>query len=394
VTSSEAALAFAPLGYRKLSGTQGVMRGEAVGAAYPVFHQSWRAEKHASHEVWVGVTGFGKTFYLNCYLAREYAEQGVPFDLLEPMGHGQLLADLFGVPWYPLSQATRLNPQDVMFPTLLEQTAHTIRIYETVLGRALGGSQTANLERGLLAQALEIAYRGGPALAALTPDITPTPSTVCAILAGLGDQRHIQRVARNLADEIAALCTGTGPWARFLDGPTSVSFGRGGAAEIGPRVFSFHQLEADPVMVALAYTQVLSAIRRDSLFDERPRIIAVDEIYRLMRHPALLDFLIEAAKTFRTRRKKLISIDQNMSVFLSGKARLVFENAPVRVIFNQRQGMHVFGEDAAFQHFNARHREIIAGLPRYHFLLDIQDEGVWFLKNVPMQIELAQFATS
>jgi type IV secretory pathway VirB4 component len=55
---------------------------------------------------------------------------------------------------------------------------------------------------------------------------------------------------------------------------------------------------------------VLSAIRRDSLIDEQPRIIAVDEVYRLMRHPSLLDFLIEAAKTFRTRRKKLICIDQ------------------------------------------------------------------------------------
>jgi len=58
-----------------------------------------------------------------------------------------------------------------------------------------------------------------------------------------------------------------------------------------------------------------------------------------MRHPSLLDFLIEAAKTFRTRRNKLIVIDQQMSVFLEGKARLVFENCPIRVIFSQRQGM-------------------------------------------------------
>jgi len=63
-------------------------------------------------------------------------------------------------------------------------------------------------------------------------------------------------------------------------------------------------------MTALAYAQVLSAIRRDSLRDEQPRIIAVDEVYRLMRHPSLLDFLIEAAKTFRTKRAKLIVVDQ------------------------------------------------------------------------------------
>jgi hypothetical protein len=37
------------------------------------------------------VSGFGKTFGLNCYLTREYAENGIPFDLLEPMGHGRIL---------------------------------------------------------------------------------------------------------------------------------------------------------------------------------------------------------------------------------------------------------------------------------------------------------------
>jgi type IV secretory pathway VirB4 component len=144
-------------------------------------------------------------------------------------------------------------------------------------------------------------------------------------------------------------------------------------------------------MLAIAYTQVLSAIRRDSLSDEQPRIIAVDEVYRLMRHPSLLDFLIEAAKTFRTRRKKLVVIDQQMSVFLEQKARLVFENCPIRVIFNQRQGLNVFYEDAAFQHFNAQHRDIIANLPRFHFLLDVQEEGIWYLYNRPSEGEFRRF---
>jgi type IV secretory pathway VirB4 component len=173
-----------------------------------------------------------------------------------------------------------------------------------------------------------------------------------------------------------------------------VDFGRGGREKIGPRVFSFHELEGDPVMTALAYAQVLSAIRRDSLRDEQPRIIAVDEVYRLMRHPSLLDFLIEAAKTFRTKRAKLIVVDQQMSIFLDGKARLVFENCPIRVIFNQRQGMHVFHDDPAFQHLNQQHRDIIAALPRFHFVLDIQDEGLWYLFNRASEGEMARFRTT
>jgi hypothetical protein len=310
VTSRELAVMLSPLGYRKLSATDGVLRGEAVGAAYPVFHNSWR-DKRATHEVWVGVSGFGKTFGLNCYLTREYAENSIPFDLLEPMGHGKHIADAFGLPWYVMSaKATRLNPQDVMFPTLIEQVSHVTRIYETVLGRTLSGSQRQNLERGLLGEALEILYRGFPNLHVISPDIAPICDVVCDVLSSLGDKESTKLIAKDLADEIAGLCTGSGPWAQFLNGATNVDLSRGKRDSIGPRVFSFHELESDPILQALAYTQVLSAIRRDSLIDEQPRIIAVDEVYRLMRHPSLLDFLIEAAKTFRTRRKKLICVDQ------------------------------------------------------------------------------------
>jgi hypothetical protein len=62
------ALFFAPLGYRKLGGLSGVMRGEALGTRYPVFFDSWKKSKAAPHELWVGQTGSGKTFALNCYI--------------------------------------------------------------------------------------------------------------------------------------------------------------------------------------------------------------------------------------------------------------------------------------------------------------------------------------
>ncbi|MEQ8672507.1 MAG: hypothetical protein RIC84_04740 [Aggregatilineales bacterium] len=191
VVSRELALMLSPLGYRKLSGTEGVLRGEAVGASYPIFHDSWR-DKRATHEIWVGTSGFGKTFANNCYLTREYAENGIPFDLLEPMGHGKHIAEAFGLPWYVLSaKATKLNPQDVMFPTLIEQVSHTTRIYETVLGRPLSGGQRQNLERGLLGEALEVLYSGFPNLNSITPQVTPTCDVVCDVLSGMGDKPAI-----------------------------------------------------------------------------------------------------------------------------------------------------------------------------------------------------------
>ncbi|HUN06391.1 MAG TPA: hypothetical protein PLQ56_07310 [Aggregatilineales bacterium] len=89
-----------------------------------------------------------------------------------------------------------------------------------------------------------------------------------------------------------------------------------------------------------------------------------------------------------------LQLHQQMSIFLTGKARLVFENCPIRVVFSQRQGMNVFHEDAAFQHLNQQHRDIIAALPRFHYVLDIQDEGLWYLYNRPAAGEIARFQTT
>jgi hypothetical protein len=80
-----------------------------------------------------------------------------------------------------------------------------------------------------------------------------------------------------------------------------------------------------------------------------------------------------------------------MSVMIENKARLVFENCPIRVIFSQRQGMNVFREDAAFQHLNQHHRDIIASLPRFQFVLDIQDEGIFWLGNRAPGSEVQRF---
>lgn len=80
-----------------------------------------------------------------------------------------------------------------------------------------------------------------------------------------------------------------------------------------------------------------------------------------------------------------------MSVMLDGKARLVFENCPIRVIFSQRQGMNVFREDAAFQHLNQHHLDIIASLPRFQFVLDIQETGIFWLANRAPLSEVQRF---
>jgi hypothetical protein len=394
VVSSELALFFAPLGFRKLGGLSGVMRGEALGTPYPVFFDSWKAAKEASHELWVGQTGSGKTFSLNCYLSREYVENGVAFDMLEPMGHGRIMAEALHLPWYSISpRTTSLNPLDVMYPRLIDQVTHVIRIIETLLHRQFGGDQRGNLEKAMLGRAIETLYRGlGGLDRLLDTQAMPIIEDLCRVLPDVAERnnRKHRELAQGLAQEIAGLCAGNGPYSEFINGRTSLDLSFKGKGK--PRVFSFHEMSSDPELLAVAYTQVLTAIRRDSLVDDTPRVIAVDEVYRLMVHPSLLDFLVEAVKTFRTRRKKVISIDQNMSVFLSGKARLLFENSPIRVIFNQRTGMQAF-DDPAFNHFHEQHREIIRNLKRGHYVLDIEGRPAYLYMRAS-ENELRRFGST
>jgi Cdc6-like AAA superfamily ATPase len=394
VVSSELALFFAPLGYRKLGGVGGVMRGEALGTPYPVFFDSWKKNKEATHELWVGQTGSGKTFALNCYLSREFVENEVAFDLLEPMGHGRIVAQALNLPWYAISpRMTSLNPLDVMYPRLIDQVTHVIRIIETLLHRQFGGDQRGNLEKALLGRAIETLYRGlGGIEHLLDASKMPLIEDLCELLPEITDRgnRTHRELAVGLADEIAGLCAGNGPYSEFINGRTSLDLSFTGKGK--PRVFSFHEMSSDPELLAVAYTQILTAIRRDSLVDDTPRVIAVDEVYRLMMHPSLLDFLIEAVKTFRTRRKKVISIDQNMSVFLTGKARLLFENSPIRVIFNQRTGMQAF-DDPAFTHFHEQHREIIRNLRRGHYVLDLEGRPHYLFMR-PSESEFKRFGST
>lgn len=398
ITSPGVALTMGFLGIRKLEPKRGIVRGINIsGGKYPYIYDDWDLSrgKKALHELWVGTTGSGKTFALNCYLARDLAHHGIAFDLLEPMGHGLLLAKSYDIKPFVLSaKHTFLNPHDPVYDNVGEQIAHVIGIYETFLRRELKGDQISNLQGALLSTALAPYYHGRD-LTRMLPDEAPTVDDVCNRLAGLGQNERIRAIAQDFADEIAGLATSDGPYAYFINGLTNIDLSI--ATENDPRIFCFHELEQDPVLIAIAYAQVLATLMRTAMTDDTPRIIAVDEVYRMMRHPALLDFLITAVKTLRTKRKKLILIDQQMRIFLQSqdpRTRLLFENCPIRVIFSQRGGEDIFATDPAFSHLTARHKEIISDLAPFHFLVETPEDGIFHLYNQPSHHELQRFGSS
>jgi hypothetical protein len=394
--SNVAALMLGFLGMRKLEPKRGIIRGfNAGGGKYPYIYDDWELSqgKKATHELWVGVTGSGKTFALNCFLSRSLAHLGIPFDFLEPLGHGRLLAEQFGIEAMSISaRRTKLNPHDPITDQLGQQVEHVLSIYELFLGRSLRGTSDTNMERGLLSRALNPFYRGVN-LATMTPAQAPTISDVLSVLNDLGDTDESKEQAHHLVEEIAGLASGDdSPYGFFLDGKTSVDFSL--ANEHLPRIFCFHEMEDNDTLISIAYTQVLASIMRTAMANDNPRIIAVDEVYRMMRHPALMKFLITAVKTLRTKRKKVIAIDQQMRIFLNNPdARLLFDNCPIRVIFSQKGSEDVFYNDEAFQHYTQQHLKIISSLPRFQFMMET-DEGIFFLASTPSEHELQRFTGS
>lgn len=83
-----------------------------------------------------------------------------------------------------------------------------------------------------------------------------------------------------------------------------------------------------------------------------------------------------------------------MVYFTTGKARFILENSPIKVIFNQGPGIDVFHNDGAFSHLNAQHKERIATLERFQYVLDIAGEGIWAIRNQPSEGEIARFSTT
>jgi type IV secretory pathway VirB4 component len=283
-----------------------------------------------------------------------------------------------------------------MYQTPIDQVAHVIRVVETLLGRTFAGSQRGNQEKAVLGQAVERLYEHCGGMGRITSENAPTMEDLAEELYQVGDKRHTQELAQALADEIGGLAAGAGPYAGMLNGRTNVDLSFGS----DPRLFSFKELNSDPVLLAIAYTQVLAAIRRDSLLDDSPRIIAVDEVYRLLKNESLLDFMVEGTKTLRTQQKKLLLIDQQLSIFVddktdrTGKLRLVFENCPIRVIFNQREGLETLKNDSAFTHYHENHFEIIRQLDRGQFIFDAEGRGLQACYFRPSRTELARFGGS
>ncbi len=289
MTSPALALAIGFLGMRKLQPRAGIIRGTSAGGGWPYIYDDWDLSqgKKAVHECWVGTTGAGKTFALNCYLSRSLAHYGIPFDLLEPMGHGRLLAAAFNIEAH--SPERPAHPPQSPRPGLPASRRADRARHPAVrdLPAAPAGRRPDRQPAGLAAVAGAVRPLPGQ-----RPDDDDSRRRAAGRgrgrlhSSGLGDTDRIREIAKELAEEIAGLATGSGPYGHFLNGHTTVDFSIAGEAQ--PRIFTFHEMEEDDVLVAIAYTQVLAALMRTALSDDRPRIIAVDEVYRMMRHPSLL----------------------------------------------------------------------------------------------------------
>jgi len=83
-----------------------------------------------------------------------------------------------------------------------------------------------------------------------------------------------------------------------------------------------------------------------------------------------------------------------MRFFTTDKARYIFENSPIKVIFNQGSGIDVFHNDGVFAHLNAQHKQRIAQLKCFQYVFDVVGEGIWAVTNHASDGEIACFGSS
>jgi hypothetical protein len=223
--------------------------------------------------------------------------------------------------------------------------------------RVLLGEQTAT-QRAVLDTAVTGTYLD----AGITDDPAtwtrpaPTLRTLRAQLSALGSA---------VADEIAAALqpfVAGGAFAGLMDGPTTTRL------DGGLVVFSLRELPDELRTIGTLLVLDATWRRVSNPADRRPRLVAVDEAWLLMRQPAGAEFLFRAAKAFRKHWAGLTVATQDCADVLSTDlGRAIVSNAATQILLRQApQAIDEVGE--AFK-LSTGERQFLLSAGRGHGLL-------------------------
>lgn len=303
---------------------------------------------HASHNAIVlGQTGTGKTMLTGAEMSRCLV-RGIRVLAVDPLGDYRRLAAELGGTYVDLgAPGVAINP--FAFTGAATDGALTAKIAGlSRLAAAMAGGLTRD-ERPALDHALRAAY----AEAGISPDpasLDRTPPTLADLVVHLDATADGAPLARRLER------WATGSLAHLFAGGTSLPLDRRlvviGLAEL-----------ADPEVRAVAQLAALGllwdAVRRDLA----PKLIVIDEAWKVMRQPAGAEFIEELARSARHYHAGLQLATQDIVEFLRSEfGESIVKQCDQRVLLGQTPE----GADALARYFDltpAERRSLVHARP-------------------------------
>ena len=303
---------------------------------------------HASHNAIVlGQTGTGKTMLTGAEMSRCLI-RGIRVLAVDPLGDYRRLAAELGGTYLDLgAPGVAVNP--FVFTGAVTDGALTAKIAGlTRLAAAMAGGVTRE-ER----PALDHALRGAYAEAGISPDpatLDRTPPTLADLVAQLAATADGAPLARRLE--------------RWASGSLAHLFAGGTALPLDRRLVVIGLAElADPEVRAVAQLAALGllwdAVRRDLA----PKLVVIDEAWKVMRQPAGAEFIEELARSARHYHAGLQLATQDIVEFLRSEyGESIVKQCDLRVLLGQTPE----GADALVRYFDltpAERRSLVHARP-------------------------------
>jgi hypothetical protein len=348
--------------YHRPSQTDGLLWGIDSQRMGPLMLDLF-ADRRAAHVVVLGMTGSGKTYFLNTMALRAAALSGYRVVMIDAFANAERVQRAAGAGargnW--LSLETPINLLDIVFDESVgdwraAQVEHVISQLALLLG-TLGTDQGGRKcfrprlfqpeERGVLDRALSNIY------AELSPDLpadrTPLLEELIAALDIVGEPEGLA-----IADTLSKLLFGSA--SRVATTPTRLGLRFNAHTAIdwrfarGITCFDLSAITATaPEWLPFYYAQVIGAVNRDMRDRRRdravPTMLVIDEFGYAAQVESVARLAADICKVARKYAIGLVVADQNPHTFQSATGREIFENAAAKILFRlERSAAATVGE--------------------------------------------------
>ena len=322
-----------PFSSLSLSMENGVLYGIAKATSMPVILDPFDRSFENANLVVFAKSGAGKSYFCKLMALRTlYA--GVDFVVIDPEDEYRKLCAAAGDDgqYFRLSSSSgqHLNPFDLpphdatdaeFRDPLAEQVTDVLRLLDVMLAEP-GQSLTVQ-ERAVLDRAVYDTYTGAGITADPATHGRPAPllRDFAAVLGGMSGE-----VAAGLAARLRRYVEGS--LAGLFSAPTNV------ALDKRLVVFNIQGLEDElkPLGIHLITSFIWNQVRRQ----RKPRILILDEAWKLMQFPEGGAFVASLARRARKYYLGLVTITQDVSDFLGSEhGRTVLTNASMKLLLKQ-----------------------------------------------------------